>query len=56
MPYCSHCKNIGLSFTDHWLKDGNKKIQKLFVLCYQIQFVDFANKKVIQLVIVRIKK
>ena len=29
MPYCSHCKNIGLSFTDHWLKDGNKKDSKI---------------------------
>ena len=27
MPYCGHCKNLGLKFDDHNLKDrnGNKK-------------------------------
>ena len=24
MPYCSHCKNLGLPFNDHWLKNGNR--------------------------------
>jgi hypothetical protein len=38
MPYCAHCKNIGLCFTDHWLKDGNKKDSKIIcpVLCNTI--------------------